>query len=280
MYATTQAAGLRALREARVIPLFFNRRRFIAVSGVKGGIGKSTLSVNLAYAFHKKHSKVVLVDGDMGLADLNLMLGVAPDRSLADLALGMPVLDCLAEAHGLTLLPGLNGSYDLANADSGAHGRIMEGIKDLRDHFETVIIDSPAGIERNAIELTSRADEIVVVVTPQPAAIADAYAVCKVLHNRHDVDRLYLLVNNVRSDEQGHEVVENMTSLAARFLPELELVPLPFVPHDGTLSHYASLGMPALAASPDAPGPRAVTKVARALDVLASDPQIDPEGGR
>lgn len=269
MILATQAAGIQQLREARVIPLHIHRRRFMAVTGVKGGVGKSTMSVNLAYAFTKQRSKVALVDGDMGLADLNLMLGVAPERSLADLAQGVPVLDCLAEAHGLNLLPGLNGSYDLANADSAAHGRIMEGIRALTGSFETVILDAPAGIERNAVEMTSQADDIVVVVTPQPTAIADAYGCNKVLHTRHDIDRVYLLVNDVRSMTQGHEVVEQMTALASRFLPQLEIIPLPFVPHDLTLSHYAALGVPAVMAAPDAPASRAILKVARTLDLMA-----------
>lgn len=265
-----QPSGARASEEeARVIPLYFDRKRFIAVSGVKGGIGKSTLSVNLAYAFSKKRSKVALVDGDMGLADLNLMLGVAPQRSLADLARGASVEACLAETYGMSLLPGLNGSYDLANADSAALGRIMDGVRELSARWGTVIVDAPAGIERNAIEMTSLADEILVVVTPQPTAIADAYGCCKVLHTRHDVERLFVLVNDVRSEAQGGEVVEQMVALCQRFLPDLEVEALPYVPHDATLGHYASLGMPALAAAPDAPACRAISKVARHLDLLA-----------
>lgn len=279
MYAT-QAQGIQTLREARVIPLFYNRKRFLAVSGAKGGIGKSTLSVNLAYAFAKKHSKVAVVDGDMGLADLNLMLGVAPDRSIADLAQGMPVSDCLVDAHGFSLLAGLNGSYDLANAGNAALGRILDGVRQLSERFETVIIDSPAGIEKNAVEMASEAREIILVVTPQPASIADAYGCAKVFHVRHDVERLYLLVNNVRSEQQGQEVVEQMKALGGQFLPELQFEALPFVPHDATLSHYAALGVPALAVTPDAPGCRAITKVARALDVLAQDPEFESEGGR
>lgn len=277
MFAT-QAAGIQQLREARVIPLHIHRRRFLAVTGVKGGIGKSTLSVNLAYAFARQNSKVALVDGDMGLADLNLMLGVAPERSLADLAQGACVTDCLAEVHGMNLLPGLNGSYDLANLDSSAHGRIMEGIIELTQSFETVILDAPAGIERNAIEMTCQAEDIIVVVTPQPTAIADAYGCNKVLHTRHDVDRVYLLVNEVRSMAQGHEVVDQMMALAARFLPNLEVVPLPFVPHDMTLPHFAALGMPAVLAAPDAPASRAITKVARALDLMSQGSTSDLGG--
>lgn len=277
----TQAAGIQHLREARVIPLHIDRQRFIAVTGAKGGIGKSTISVNLSYVYARQRSQTVIVDGDMGMADLNLMLGVAPERSLADVARGVAAEDCLVACHGLHLLPGLNGSYQLANADGAMQERILEGVRTLGSSFRTVIIDAPAGIEKNAVELTSEAEEIVVVVTPQPTSIADAYGCLKVLHNRHDVEQVFLLVNDARSAEQGEEVAEQMLALAHRFLPELDVVVLPYVPHDMSLGHYAAQGVPAVLAAPDAPASRAIQKVARTLDLMAqggATGDLGPEG--
>ncbi|MCB9648668.1 MAG: P-loop NTPase [Deltaproteobacteria bacterium] len=274
----TQASGLTELREARVIPLHVNRRRFIAITGAKGGIGKSTLSVNLAFTYARWRSRTIIVDGDVGMADLNLMLGVAPERSLADVAKGEPVEACVAESNGLYLLPGLNGSYALANADSAMQGRIMAAVGQLKENFETVLIDAPAGIERNAVELTAEADDIVAVVTPQPTSIADAYGCLKVLHQRWDVDHVFLLVNDVRSDAQGQETVEQMVALTSRFIPKLGVTPLPFVPHDSSLPHYAAQGLPAVLAAPDAPASRAIQKVARTLDLMAQGGAAE-EGG-
>src|SRR5262245_60417092 len=116
-----QADTLRKLSRSDLVAMDEpNRMRVIAVTGGKGGVGKSTTSVNLAAAYARKGSRTLALDSDLGMADLNLLLGVAPERSLADVLAGHPISDVLVEAHGLHLLPGLNGSFQLANLDAGA----------------------------------------------------------------------------------------------------------------------------------------------------------------
>ena len=134
-----------------IIPLR-QRRRFIAVSGGKGGVGKSTIAANLALSYAKAGHRTLAVDADFGMADLNLLLGLAPEKSLLEVVVGSASLeDVLIERHGIHLLPGANGCFRLANPDRFTRRRIAEEIETLRGRFDTVIADMPAGISANAI---------------------------------------------------------------------------------------------------------------------------------
>ena len=121
-----QADGLR--RMSSVTPLDRKRARAIAVTGGKGGVGKSTVALNLAVSWARRGSKTLTVDGDLGMADLNLMLGLAPAHSLADVLDGVPISDVLEAAHGIDLLPALNGSHRLANLDDAARRNMLSAI--------------------------------------------------------------------------------------------------------------------------------------------------------
>src|SRR5688572_19057895 len=143
------------MTNAKVIPLH-PRRRFLAVSGGKGGVGKSTIALNLALSYAKAGHRTLAIDGDFGMADLNLLLGVAPERSLLEVVVGTASLDeVLIERHGIHLLPGASGCYRLANPDRFTRRRIAEELQTLRGRFETVIADMPAGIEANAMAVTA-----------------------------------------------------------------------------------------------------------------------------
>ena len=254
---------------ASVVPIAPSRRRVVAVTGGKGGVGKSTVAVNLAVSWAKRGSRTLALDGDMGMADLNLLLGLAPARSLLDLVHGAPIEDVLVEAHGIHLLPALNGSFALANLDGRSRALMLAALERLSDHFDTLVIDTPAGIGENGMALAGAVADVVVVATSEPLSLADAYACLKVLATRHGIERAYLLPNSVRSPSEAEEVVRRLTALVDRFLG-IQLVALPAIPHDPMVPVAAAAGQPLVLHSPDGPGARAFAKVSRRIDALAS----------
>src|SRR5882724_5683480 len=139
---TDQAATLRVIQGDRTkqstgpVP-----RRAISVSGGKGGVGKSTIALNLAIAYSQLGARTLMVDTDLGMADLNLLLGVAPEKSLLDALGGTPIEDVLISAHGIELLPALNGSYLLSTIGPAAQRRIIELVDSLAEKFDTLVVD-------------------------------------------------------------------------------------------------------------------------------------------
>lgn len=278
MKKSDQATHLRRLRDQGIASITPRRLRAIAVTGGKGGVGKSALAVNLAVTYAGLGARTLLVDGDLGMADLNLLLGVAPDHSALDVLQGMPVDQALVPAHGLHLLPALNGCFQLENMNGEARARLLDAIDGLADRFDTLVLDIGAGIGTNQVEMTGVVPTVVVVATPEPLALADAYACVKVLSRKQRLRRAYVLPNRVRNQDEADEVVSRLTALVNRFL-DFSLLPLPAVPFDASVSESAAEGLPVVLSRPDSPASRAIRHMARRLDVLASE-QDEPAPGR
>ena len=243
--------------------------RVIAVTGGKGGVGKSTIAVNLAALAAEQGGRPLALDGDLGMADLNLLLGVAPGRSVLDVVNGVAIEDVLVEAHGVSLLPALNGSYLLANLRSEARDRVFAALGDLAGRFDRMFIDVAAGIGEVAVALAGAATDVIIVTSPEPLAVADAYSCLKVLTLREGLRRALVLPNAVASPAQGEEVFAQLRALADRFL-DVELVELPAIPWDPLVSSAAASGVPLVLLCPDTPASRALRQVGRRLDALSA----------
>jgi flagellar biosynthesis protein FlhG len=264
-----QAASLRVIRGDAEPPAAARRERVVAVTGGKGGVGKSTIALGLATAYAQDGARTLMVDTDLGMADLNLLLGVAPQRSLLDALEGVPVEDVLVAAHGLQLLPAQNGSFALATMSDRARARALELCRQLSDRFDTLVFDIAGGIGAHQAGFAAAAADRVVVVNPEPLSMADAYACLKVLVNEHGVRTAYVVPNRVVGRSQGEEIVLRLTDLVNRFL-DLRLIALPAIPADPAVAEAAAHGVPLLRHRPDSPAARAIRRVARALDAHAS----------
>ncbi len=251
-------------------PVVRQRERRIAVTGGKGGVGKSTVAVNLAATYAAGGARTLMVDADFGLADLNLLLGVAPTHSLLDALAGTPIEDVLVAAHGLQLLPALNGSYTLATMGGAARARALELIRSLSHRFDTVVLDVAAGIGASQAAFAAAADDTLIVVDPEPVSMAAAYACLKVLVREHGRRHAYIMPNRVTSAAQADDIVARVTALSEQFL-ELRLTALPAIPTDPAVSEAAARGVPLVRLHPDAPAARAFARVAGALDALADE---------
>ena len=268
---TDQAATLRVLRGGKDDAVAPTTRRAIAVTGGKGGIGKSTLAINLAVGYAQTGARTLLVDTDLGMADLNLLLGVAPEKSLLDALGGANVEDVLVKAHGIELLPALNGSHLLATLGTTGLRRILELVESLAAKFDTLVVDVAAGIGQSQTMFAGATNDVVVVVNPEPLSIADAYACLKVLSTEQHVKHAYLVPNRVLSRAHADEVTARLSALVNRFL-DLELTVLPPIPSDPAVAEAAQIGVPLLVHAPDAPAARAIRQLAKALGSLARQP--------
>ncbi len=197
-----------------------NATRVIAVSSGKGGVGKTNSVVNLAVAFSKMRKKVLLLDADLGLGNLDVLLGLAPRYNIGHLLRGERTLEeVLVEGPaGIMILPASSGVQELTDLTAAERLSLQSYLESMNLNFDILIIDTGAGISSNVLFFNMAAQEIVVVVSPEPTSITDAYALMKVLFQRHGERRFRLLVNTVKTKKEGLDVYRKISLAAERFL--------------------------------------------------------------
>lgn len=208
-----QAARLRQAAPAQ-------RSWSLAITSGKGGVGKTSLAVNLALALAQAGERTRLVDGDLGLANVDVLLNLHPRHSLRDVvAGGMPLEEVILEGPaGLEIIPAASGVEALANLSRVARQFLVNRLQNLSLGTGVTILDTGAGVSKTVLALTLAADEVLVVTTPEPTAITDAYAMVKILTHRRPGLPLQLVVNLVEHAGQAREVHEHLDRIIRRFL--------------------------------------------------------------
>lgn len=198
-----------------------NRTRIIAVSSGKGGVGKTNISTALAIAYAKIGKKVILLDADLGLANVNVVMGIIPKYNLYHLmerqrSIKEIILDT---EYGVKIVAGASGFSKIANLGEEEREYFIEEMSQL-SNADIVIVDTGAGVSDNVISFISAADDAVIVTTPEPTAITDAYSIIKIIAGEVDNSRLSikLLVNRVQSVKQGKDVAGKIIGIAGQFL--------------------------------------------------------------
>lgn len=194
--------------------------RVIAISSGKGGVGKTNSVVNLAVAFSKIGKKVLLLDADLGLGNLDILLGLTPKYNIGHLLKGEKTLEevIIKGPSDIMILPASSGIQELTHLSSHERLAILSHLENLELPVDMMIIDTGAGISSNVLFFNMAAQEIIVVVTPEPTSITDAYALMKVLLQKHGERRFKLLVNSAKSKKEGIEVYKKIGLAAERFL--------------------------------------------------------------
>lgn len=194
--------------------------RTIAITSGKGGVGKTSVAVNLGLLLAAEGHRVALLDGDMGLANVDVMLGLTPKFTLRHVVEGRKTLDeiMLKGPNGLYVIPASRGVEAMANLSVTEQAQLLERLGRLENMIDILLIDTAAGISPNVLSLVLAADETIVVTIPEPTAITDAYAIIKVL-SRHRADpRAGILMNMVEGASQAEELFEQLYRIIQHFL--------------------------------------------------------------
>jgi len=219
---------------ATVSPLPVGRPvRVIAVTSGKGGVGKSTVSINLAVAFAQLERQVLLMDADLGLANIDVMLGLKVKRNLLHVVEGQcPLEDAIVTGpHGVRIIPGASGIRRMAELGEREQAGLIYAFSSLAPVPQVLIVDTPAGIGSPAINFCAAAQEVIVVVCNEPASLTDAYAMIKVLHQEAGRTRFRVLVNMTRTATEGEALFQKLVETTGRFL-EVSLDLIGTLPYD------------------------------------------------
>ncbi len=194
--------------------------RVIAITSGKGGVGKTNIVANLGYAFTKLGKKVLILDADLGLGNLDVLLGLAPKYNLSHVIMEEKAIeDILIEGPGkMKILPASSGIQELTHLTRKQKINILTQLDRLIDRVDVLFIDTAAGISSNVMDFNVTAQEIVVVVSPEPTSITDAYALMKVLSLKYSEKVCKLLVNMTTRPEEGREIFRQLHLVTDRFL--------------------------------------------------------------
>jgi flagellar biosynthesis protein FlhG len=243
---TDQAKNLRDLAGAGAFdavpgtasPDTGGRCRSIAVTSGKGGVGKTNISLFLAVTIARMNKKVLILDADLGLANVHILLGAAPRFNLAHVVRGECAIEQILGKgpNGIDLLPGASGIEAMANIDPTGVARLRNMLGILERNYDFMIIDTAAGIGSSVTELASHADLPLLVMTPEPTSLADAYSMAKVLFE-HGAKRIAVVVNMATSDREGIETFDRLAALVVKFLKKQVLL-YGILPFDRDVSRY------------------------------------------
>ena len=211
--------------------------RVIAVTSGKGGVGKTSISVNLALQLREQGKKVVILDADFGLANVEIMLGIRPQYNLADLIYrNMSIEEIITDGPmGIGFISGGSGVQDLVNLDKDKLKKLIAKLVKLDSLYDVVIIDTGAGISDSVIEFVLSSPEVLLVVTPEPTSITDAYSLLKAVNRKKDFNReqksIKVITNRVEHADEGKEIFEKISIVVSKFL-NINLEYLGYIPLD------------------------------------------------
>lgn len=253
--------------------------RIIAVTSGKGGVGKTNLAVNLALGLATLGQRVTLIDTDLGLANIDLVLGLTPEYHLGHFLAGERSLrEIVIEGPcGVKVIAGGSGLQELANLSERQVARCLDHLAELEEDTDFILFDTGAGISRKVVQFIVAADEVLVVTTSEPTAIADAYGVVKVIAKENPQALVYLVVNMVRLESEGKQVLERLQMVAEKFL-DFTVEPLGMVFYDALVPKAVKNQEPFLLTNPQATASQNVLGLARKLLDLPEFPERAPGG--
>lgn len=254
--------------------------RVITVTSGKGGVGKSSIAVNLAIALSHLGKRVVILDADFGLANIEVMLGIRPVYNLADLMFrGKNLSDIITQGpENIGFISGGSGIQELTNLSKEQIIYLIRKLVELDQAADIVIIDTGAGIADSVLEFVAASSEVILVTTPEPTSITDAYALLKTLNRKSEfsVDDtvIKMIANRVTPDEDGEEIFEKLSIVVTRFL-KLKLGYLGYISMDNTVSKAVMKQRPAICEYPNSSFSKMISGFAKQL--CDSEPDIHSE---
>jgi len=253
--------------------------RFIAVASGKGGVGKTNFAINLGILFAREGKRVIVMDADMGLANVNVILGVIPKFNLYHVIKGQKRLSeiIIDTPQGIRIIAGASGFSKLANLTEEERLRFVDSMMELGE-ADIVIIDTGAGVSRNVLSFVLPADEAIIVTTPEPTAITDAYGIIKAISAETGQVTIKLVVNRVSSIHEGKQVAERVINIAGQFL-NVRVENLGMVFQDEAVSESVMKQRPFVIAAPKSRATECVDHIAKRLLGMQITPKSRGFGG-
>lgn len=228
-----QASRLRAMTQGQQAPKTYFHGRVVAITSGKGGVGKTNVVAGLAISLARMGQRVVVMDADFGLANLDILLGLSPQYTLEHVLRGEKLLEeiLLDGPMGIRIIPASSGIQELTRLDTMAELRLVQGLQRVAETSDWLLIDTAAGIHDSVVKLLMASQEVILVTTPEPTSLVDAYAMVKVLHLRDPEKEVWLLINNGQNLDEAEETINQLQAATQRFLGK-QLKVLGVIPAD------------------------------------------------
>lgn len=249
--------------------------RVMSFTSGKGGVGKTHTVVNTALALAREGRSVLILDADLGLANIHVMLGVQPRYTLNDLFEGTQTLEDIIVngPEGIAIIPSASGVESMCHLSPEQRLLLTEAVEQVADRYDYLLIDTQAGIGAEVLHFNSAASEIVCVINSEPTSLTDAYALIKVMAQNYGEKAFSIVANNVTNEAEGRRAFQRLANSVERFL-HVNLKYLGFIPRDGAVNE-AILGQRALLELyPSSPAGLALAGLARRIDTEFYDNRI------
>jgi flagellar biosynthesis protein FlhG len=243
--------------------------RVIAITSGKGGVGKTNLSVNLGIVLAKTGRRVALLDADMGLANVDILLGSYPKFNLSHVLSGDKTLAeiMLYGPSGLRVIPGASGIQKMSELSSIEQATLIRAFSGIDQELDLLIVDTAAGLSASVVNFSRACQEIVIVVCDEPTSLTDAYAFIKVLNRDYGLSNFHVISNMVQTAQQGEELFQKLTKVTDYYL-DVTLRFLGSVPYDDYLRKAVQKQSPVVIAFPGCKASIAIKKIAEKIDNL------------
>jgi flagellar biosynthesis protein FlhG len=252
-----QASSLRRMNQSRLI-------KVIAVTGGKGGVGKTNVTLNTAISLAQQGKRVMVLDADLGLANVDVLLGLRVEKNLSHVLSGECTLDeVLVEGpYGIKIAPATSGSQSMTELTPTEHAGLIRAFSELQSQIDVLIVDTAAGISDMVLSFSKASQDVVMVVCDEPTSLTDAYALIKILNKEHGIFRFKIVANMVRSMREGDELFSKLTKVTNRFLDvALELVAV--IPFDENVRKSVRKQKAVVEAFPTSPAAMAIRRLAK-----------------
>jgi flagellar biosynthesis protein FlhG len=255
-----QAAGIRKMSNSKPV-------RVIAITSGKGGAGKTNLSVNLGIALAQTGQRVAILDADMGLANVDILIGVYPKFNLSHVLSGEKTLaDIMMEGpSGIRIIPGASGIQKMAELSSTEQAAMIHAFSEIDQELDVLIVDTAAGISASVVNFARACQEIIVVVCDEPTSLTDAYAFIKLLNRDYKLTNFHIVANMVKTVEQGQALFQKLIKVTDHYL-DVTLRFVGSVPYDENLRKSVQKQSPVVAAFPNTKATLAIKDIAAKIN--------------
>ncbi len=238
----------------------------IAITSGKGGVGKTNTVVNLAIALQKKKKKVTVFDADLGLANIDILLGLTPEHNIVDIVKDdLGIEDIIVEGpQGIKIVPASSGIQEITNLDSLQEEKLLSEISKIEDFTDILLIDTAAGISDLVLSFLLMSEDIIIIVNSEPTSIVDAYAIIKVITGYDPAKPISIVVNSVSNMDEGKAVFDQINNVADRFLGK-DLNLMGFLPFDKRVAEAVRNQKPVVESFPESKISAAFNNLARIL---------------